>query len=272
MKLGCNTVLFGGFDLETALKSLAWAGYEGVELACIPGMAQHLDPDKNHDQIVKVKSLAQNYSLSLFAIEAATDILEEEKRRWMIRVFKLANGLGVPVVATGSSGRANDEKAMEKVLGCLQELASEAEKWDIKLAVKAHVGASIFNTETAMKAVQKIDSSAFGINFDPTHVYRANEDPLEFVLKLGKGIIHVHIRDNRESREPRIGPPETQIAGRGALDLPGILRALKKVGYRGVLDLEIIGAIGYELPRVMGIAAESRGYLHRCLKEMGKLK
>jgi len=270
MKLGCNTVLFGGFDLETTLKNLAWAGYEGVELACIPGMAQHVDPDMNQDQIVKVKSLAQNYGLSLFAIEAATDILEEERRRWLTRVFKLANSLGVPVVTTGSSGRANDEKAMEKVLGCLQELASEAEKWGVKLAVKAHVGASIFDTETAMKAAQEIDSPAFGINFDPSHIYRANEDPAEFILKLGKDIIHIHIRDNRESREPRIGPPETQVAGRGALDLHGILRALKKVGYRGVLDLEIIGAIGYELPRVMGIAAESRGYLHRCLKEMGE--
>lgn len=149
-------------------------------------------------------------------------------------------------------------------------MASEAEKWGVKLAVKAHVGASIFNTETTMKAIKEIDSPAFGINFDPTHIYRANEDPVEFALKLGKGIIHVHIRDNRESREPRIGPPETQIAGRGVLDLPGILRALKKVGYRSVLDLEIIGTIGYELSRVMGIAAESRGYLHRCLEEMGE--
>ena len=270
MKLGCNTVLFGGFDLETALKNLAWAGYDGVELACILGMAQHVDPDKNNDQIVKVRSLAQNYGLPLFAIEAATDILDEEKRRWLTRVFKLAKSLGVPVVTTGSSGRANDEKMMAKVLECLQKLASEAEKWDVKLAVKAHVGASIFNTETALKAMQKINSPAFGINFDPTHIYRANEDPVDFALKLGKGIIHVHIRDNSESREPRIGPPETQIAGRGALDLPGILRALKKVGYKGVLDLEIIGSIGYELPQVMGIAAESRGYLYRCLKEMGE--
>ncbi len=270
MKLGCNTVLFGGFDLETALKNLSWAGYDGVELACMPGMAQHVDPDKNHDQVARVKSLAQNYGLSLFAIEAATNILEEERMRRLIRVFKLANSLGVPVVATGSSGKANDKKVTEKVLGCLQELASEAENWGVKLAVKAHVGASIFSAETAMKAVQEIDSPAFGINFDPTHIYRTNEDPVEFVLKLRKSIIHVHIRDNRESRESRVGPPETQIAGRGALDLPRILRALKKVGYKGVLDLEIIGSIGYELPRVIGIAAESRGYLHRCLKEMGE--
>jgi len=40
-------------------------------------MAQHVDPNKNHDQIAKVKSLARNYSLSLFAIETAIKSHEE---------------------------------------------------------------------------------------------------------------------------------------------------------------------------------------------------
>jgi hypothetical protein len=31
----------------------------------------------------------------------------------------------------------------------------------------------------------------------------------------------------------------------------------------------VIGAAGYPLSRAMGIAAESRGYLHRCLQEIG---
>ena len=45
MKLGANTVLFGGYHLETAFKYLAMAGYDGVEIAALPGMApHHLDP------------------------------------------------------------------------------------------------------------------------------------------------------------------------------------------------------------------------------------
>ena len=54
--------------------------------------------------------------------------------------------------------------------------------------------------------------------------------------------------------------------------LPGeietIGEALKKTGYNKVLDLEVIGAFDYPLSRQMGIAAEARGYLHRCLQEM----
>jgi len=36
------------------------------------------------------------------------------------------------------------------------------------------------------------------------------------------------------------------------------------------VNLEIIGAGGYELPRVAAIAAESRGYLNACLRAAGE--
>jgi sugar phosphate isomerase/epimerase len=59
------------------------------------------------------------------------------------------------------------------------------------------------------------------------------------------------------------------VPGRGALDLPGILRSLKETDYSGPVNLEIIGAKEYPLSRAMGLAAEARGYLHRCLQEIG---
>ena len=31
IKLGANSVLFGGFDIETAFKYIAWAGYDGFD-------------------------------------------------------------------------------------------------------------------------------------------------------------------------------------------------------------------------------------------------
>ena len=42
MKLGANSVLFGAFDMETAFKYTAMAGYDGIELSAIPGMSEHL--------------------------------------------------------------------------------------------------------------------------------------------------------------------------------------------------------------------------------------
>lgn len=35
IKLGVNSVLFVGHDLETAMQHIAWAGYDGIELSAI---------------------------------------------------------------------------------------------------------------------------------------------------------------------------------------------------------------------------------------------
>ena len=112
----------------------------------------------------------------------------------------------------------------------------------------------------------------------------SGEDPSEFVSKIGKRIVHVHFRDypRREqipsnvastyigSRavEPWVPPVEQQIPGRGGIDFPKILRALKDVGYDKAVDLVMVGAETYPLSRQMGIAAEARGYLNRCLQEL----
>ena len=45
MKLGANSVLFGGFHLETAFASVAMAGYDGIELSAIDSMSEHLELD-----------------------------------------------------------------------------------------------------------------------------------------------------------------------------------------------------------------------------------
>jgi hypothetical protein len=54
------------------------------------------------------------------------------------------------------------------------------------------------------------------------------------------------------------------------VDIPATLGALSAEGYEGPLNLEVIGAKEYPLSRQMGIAAESRGYMHRCLQEIGR--
>jgi sugar phosphate isomerase/epimerase len=74
----------------------------------------------------------------------------------------------------------------------------------------------------------------------------------------------VHIRDTLERVIP-IGPPPTQIPGRGSIDLKGVLAELQRVAYKGPINLEVIGAGKMEDWQVTAIAAESRGYLHHLM-------
>ena len=268
MKLGCNTVLFNKLDLGGALQHIAWAGYDGAELACLGDMARHIEVDRDQSYYDEIKDKAKIYGLELFAIEAATNILEEERRRWLVKVFEAAKRTGIPVVAIGSGGKTGDGDVTQKVLRYIQELGEQAESSDITLAVKPHVGASVYNAETVTMMLERVDSPAVGVNFDPSHLYRVQDDLAEAVAKIGgERIVHSHFRDCPHRERPP-GLPEQQVPGRGEIDIPRTLRALTDAGYDKVLDLEVIGAFTYPLSRQMGIAAEARGYLHRCLQEL----
>jgi len=269
MKLGCGTVLFNQLDLYGALQHIAWVGYEGAELACMANMAQHVELNTKKSYIDEVNSLAKKHGLKLFAIEAFFGSCpDEDKIKLMTKVFDVAVKLSIPIVAIRSEGKMGDQEATKQVLVYLRKLCELAENQGLTIAVKPHVGHSFYNTETLLQLLNEINSSALGINLDSSNLYRAGDDPAEAVLKLGSKIVHAHIRDCSLDRSQGRTSLETQIAGRGVLDWPNIITNLTKVDYKKALDTQIIGASTSPLSLQMGIAAEARGYLNRCLHEL----
>ena len=262
MRVGCNTVLFGGVDLATALAHIAWAGYEYVELAAIRGMCEHVRPEDGASHVAEARRLLAAHGLQATAMEAATT-----ERARLEELFHLANALDVPIVNIGSGGKTGDEPSTRQAIAHIGELARLAGQSGLRLAVKPHVGQAIYNGATALRLMDEVREPALGLNFDPSHLFRAGEEPQEVATRWGARIVTSHFRDCA-SREQRVGAPETQIPGRGIVDIPATLRALVAAGYDGPLNLEVIGAGKYDLARALGIAAESRGYLRRCVEEL----
>ncbi|MCB0162480.1 MAG: sugar phosphate isomerase/epimerase, partial [Caldilineaceae bacterium] len=93
MKLGANSVLFGGYDMETAFKYIAMAGYDGIELSAIDSMSQHLVLDRWRELVPGIKQLADTYGLELLAIEQP-----RHDTALMEQCMQAAAELGVPVI------------------------------------------------------------------------------------------------------------------------------------------------------------------------------
>jgi sugar phosphate isomerase/epimerase len=185
----------------------------------------------------------------------------------MAKLFDVAAKLGIPVVAIRSEGKADDKEITEKLFNYVKKLSKQAESRGITVAMECHGGHSIYNTAMLIKLIDEINSPALGANLDPSNLFRGGDDPAEAVLRLGKRLVHTHLRDCPRTVEVR-AVPEQQTPGRGDIDWLKILKNLKKVGYEGALDTHILGAATYPLSRQMGIAAEGRGYLNRCLQEL----
>ena len=57
---------------ETALQHLAWAGYDGAELAALPQMADHVQTGQGREYAGRIRRTAADLGLALYAIEAAS--------------------------------------------------------------------------------------------------------------------------------------------------------------------------------------------------------
>src|SRR5688500_13470864 len=108
MKLGVNSVLFGGLDLDTAFKYTAVCGYDGIELSAIDGMSEHLVIERWREIAPKAKELSKQHNLPILAMEQPSQ--DPQK---MEAAFQAAAEIGIPIVNCGPGGKTGDETTFQ---------------------------------------------------------------------------------------------------------------------------------------------------------------
>jgi sugar phosphate isomerase/epimerase len=263
IKLGVNSVLFGGYDLATAAQHIKAAGYDGIELSAIKGMCEHLVLDDWQAQADDIRRIVADAGLQLLSMEVAS--LDPER---LEKAFAAGAAIGIPIVNIGPGGKMDVEEDLERQTDLIAVMAERAAAHGVTLCCKAHVGNSVYNTPTTLRAMAKISSPAFGVDMDPSHIHRANEDPAPALAAVLSRVKHVHIRDCK-GRGPTPGVPAMQACGRGDIDLFAYFKTMVDGGYDGPVVLEVIGAKDHSLPAVCSIASESYGYMNAILKQLG---
>jgi len=262
IKLGVNTVLFKDFTFGEACAAIAAAGYDGVEISAIEGMCDHLDLNNWRANKAYVKACIAHNNLKILSSEVASQDPERLKK-----AFEAAAEIGIPIINIGPGGQSDNEEDLKHSIEVLQNLAEMAKGYGVTLCTKAHVGAAIYNTPTTLAAMEGVTSEAFGVDMDPSHIYRAGENPAEALPAVISRVKHVHIRDCK-GRQQNPGLPPMQACGRGDIDLAGYFKALVEAKYDGPVSLEVIGP-SQTMAQACTIAAESYGYMNAILKSLG---
>ncbi len=273
ISLGVNTVLFGAESLRTAMQHIKWAGYDAAELSALNGLGafgdplgEHLHLDRWREEAAEVKELVEEFELPLTAMEVGP--LDETR---ILQAFEAAAEIGIPIINIGPSGKNVDPRDLTECIDRMAKLVARAEEFGVILCTKAHVGTSISSTATTLEAMKAIESPAFGIDMDPSHVHRSGEVPKEALKQVISRVRHVHIRDC-PGPGPAPGAPEEQSCGRGDIDLLGYCQVLVDSGYDGPVNVEIIGGSRYDLSRCALIAGENYGFLNASMKACGGRK
>lgn len=264
IKLGVNSVLFKKYSFREAVEAISLAGYDGVEISAISGMCEHLNLDNFNIQKSEIKSICEFYNLPILSAEIAS-----RDRERLLKAFEACAQLGIPVANIGSGGKTGDEESFKEAMDCLRISAMDAASYGVSLCCKAHVGAAVHDTATTLRMIDEIGLNGFGVDMDPSHIYRAGENPAKELPNIIYAMKHIHIRDclGGKGKAGSPGEPKMQACGRGTIDLFGYFKAMVKAGYDGPVCLEVIGP-DLSMLCAQTIAAESYGYMNACLKKL----
>jgi len=262
IKLGVNSVLFKTVDFRTAAGVIKKAGFDGVEISGIAGMCEHLDLANWKNDKDMLRGISEELELPFLSTEIAS--LDYNR---LMTAFEACAEIGIPIVNVGPGGVSNNEEDLKNSIEHIAKMAEEAAKFGVTLCCKAHVGAAVYNTPTTLKLMEGVASSGFGVDMDPSHIWRAGENPAVALPQVISRVKHVHIRDCK-GEGPSPGEPMLQACGRGDIDLYGYFKAMVDAKYDGPVCLEVIGP-DQDLTSAAVIAAESYGYMNAILKQLG---
>jgi inosose dehydratase len=160
--------------------------------------------------------------------------------------FRYAKAAGMGIIV----GVPNHE-----LLAFTEKLVKET---GISVAIHNHgPGDKVYPTpQTVFEKIEKLDPR-IGLCIDIGHVVRLGMDPIEALKKYGHRMMEMHIKDVDGTK----AESESIQIGRGVIDIPKVLKTLKKINYQGTMSIE------YEkdADRAENGLAESVGYLRGIL-------
>jgi sugar phosphate isomerase/epimerase len=175
-------------------------------------------------QLREFKKKLEDYGLTISALSSHGNPLHpnpnraQHDREVSRKTILLAEKLGVPIVVdfSGCPGDGPSAKAPnwvtcpwppeyfevlrwqwdEVVAPYWTEHARFAAEHGVKVAVEMHPGFVVYNPDTLLK-LRSIAGPSIGCNFDPSHLFWQNIDPIAAVRLLGDAIFHVHAKDTQ---------------------------------------------------------------------------
>jgi sugar phosphate isomerase/epimerase len=252
MKLAYSTNAYAKFPLAEAVDRIAALAYRGIELmADVP----HVWPATTTDsQVETIRRRLDTHGLTIanvnaFMMNAVQDFWhpswiepDVEFRRLRIQhtidALRLAQKLGATCITTEPGGPLEGDMTRETAIDIfaqgLTEALEHAEKLGIELLVEPEPGLLIENASQFIELANRLTSPMFGLNFDIGHFYCVGEPLPETVERLRPYTRHYHIEDIAATRVH-----EHMIPGRGAIDFPSVLSAIRDTGYDGWLTVEL---------------------------------
>ena len=234
-QIGCSTNCYHGFDLKTALRGIAGAGFQNVELASVRDYTEHVMPEQMSERDREdLRDTLKDYGLSPMSISGHSNLASREGVDNFKRRVDLAKWFGAAVVNTGP-GEVESPEGREGFFTNILEIAQYADQAKVTVALETH-GELMGSGTAAASVIEQIDSPWIRMNYDTGNViFYGDVNPREDIAAAIPFLGHIHLKDKRGGKKVWDFPP----LGMGDVDFPGIFNALDRAHYRGPISVEI---------------------------------
>lgn len=220
--VGMQSYTFRNFNTEAALKRIKDLGLHYVEF-----YSAHAPLDSTPDQIKALRKLCSDYEVTPIAFGVQPFKKDHDFNK---KQFEFGSALGIKHLSADPDPDSFDS---------LDKLVDE---YKISIAIHPHGpsgGGKLhrwYSAEVIMKAV-KDHHPLIGSCLDTGHLIRAAQlgkklDPAEEVRIMGARNFGMHLKDHDNSKKTDV------VYGKGALDVPAVLKALKDVKFKGYISIE----------------------------------
>ncbi len=188
-------------------------------------------------------------------------ILRKQEVEKEIYAIEMSAALGAKYCRVLSGQRRKDitrEEGMNYVVDSINACIPTAEKLGITLIIENHYKDDFWTEpefaqmmDVFVDLVGRIDSKSFGVNYDPSNVIAAGEEPLELLEKIKHRVVTMHasdrylangtIEDLRKAEGGSAGYVsffKHGVIGKGLNDYDAIFKTLKDVGFDSWISIE----------------------------------
>jgi inosose dehydratase len=236
--LGMASYTLRAFSREEALKMTKRVG-----LSYIAFKSFHLKMDADKEEIELAVSQVKDHDLKLYG----GGVIYMKDKQQVEQAFNYARLAGMKVII----GVPNHD-----LLDLVEE---KVKQYDIKVAIHNHgPGDEVYPTpESVYEKVKALDKR-MGLCMDIGHTQRIGENPVADIKRFADRLHDLHIKDVDAST----AEGKTVEIGRGVIDIPGVLKTLLDIEYKGIASFEYEKDEKDPMPGL----SESVGYVKGVLK------
>ncbi len=219
--VGVQSYCFRQFDTEPALKRTQDLGLHFIEF-----FQKHAPLDSTPEQIKALLKLCGDYDIKPIAYGVQHFTKDDDANK---KIFEFGKALGIKTFSADPDRDSFD--SLDKMV----------EEYKISIAIHPHgpQGEKLhqwYSAEVIMEAV-KDHNPLIGSCLDTGHLIRAAQlgkklDPAKEIRVMGARNFGIHLKDHDNQTKTDV------IYGKGALDVPAVLKALKDVKYKGYISIE----------------------------------